>query len=96
MGRRIMRFIVTLLLMLVGVGGIVIGEDYILTSADGTAGIPLPYVGYFLVVFCLVGFLGVNIYIGGPLDKHNDSPEEKMLPSISAEQRIESKKSGKQ
>jgi hypothetical protein len=36
------------------------------------AGIPVSYLGYFLIIFGVLGLLGVNIWVGGPLDKRLD------------------------
>lgn len=36
--------------------------------------LPAQYLGYILLVFCLLGAAGVNIWYGGPLDPRGDPP----------------------
>ncbi|MDP6468619.1 MAG: hypothetical protein QF918_12805 [Pirellulaceae bacterium] len=40
------------------------------------SGLRADYVGYGLAAFGALGFLGVNIWIGGPLDPRRDPPED--------------------
>jgi hypothetical protein len=39
------------------------------------AGIPVSYLGYFLIILGVLGLLGVNVWIGGPLDKRFDKDQ---------------------
>lgn len=34
--------------------------------------LPLQYIGYFTTVVGVLGLLGVNVWVGGPLDKGKD------------------------
>lgn len=39
-------------------------------------GVPAQYAGYGLFAFAMLGFAGVNVWRGGPLDPRNDPPHE--------------------
>ena len=36
-------------------------------------GLPVPYLGYFIAAIGVLGLCGVNVFIGGPLDKRHDA-----------------------
>jgi hypothetical protein len=36
-------------------------------------GIPVPYLGYFFAAVGVLGLCGVNVFLGGPLDKRHDA-----------------------
>jgi hypothetical protein len=39
-------------------------------------GIPMQYVGFFWLGFCVLALLGVNVWKGGPHDPQNDPPTD--------------------
>jgi hypothetical protein len=38
------------------------------------SGIPVPWVGYVMIAFGVLGLIGINVFRGGPLDKRHDPP----------------------
>jgi hypothetical protein len=81
MTRKGLRTLANVAALAVGLGFALFGQDMVLTNRgaprDGTAlGIPLPWFGYFVAGIGVLGFCGVNVYKGGPLDKANDPPDE--------------------
>ena len=74
MSRGALRVAACFGLLAVSVAFIFCMPDYVL-KASYTApgeGIPVCYLGYFLAVLGILGLCGVNVFLGGPLDKRKD------------------------
>jgi hypothetical protein len=54
--------------------GIFVASGYFVWLGDGWRidSVPAPYVGYLVAAIGVAGLLGLNIWVGGPLDKRKD------------------------
>jgi hypothetical protein len=70
------RVVAQLALIGLGLVCIFVCRDMILTGQGmrNGPGIPMPWVGYFLIGYSALGFFGVNIFKGGPFDPARDEP----------------------
>ena len=63
------RLVALIFLLAVGIWCIYLGfHGWVMNGM-----LPVQYVGYLLVAFAVLGFFGVNVFYGGPLDRrHGD------------------------
>ena len=76
MPRAVQRALCSVVGIIAGVLMALFGKGYVLGhSYPPGRGLPLPYFGYFLAGLGVLGLVGVNVFIGGPLDKRFDEPD---------------------
>jgi hypothetical protein len=74
MSRDTQRFLLSLFLVIGGALAAIFLPSYVLkpSYASPGFGLPVPWVGWFVAFWGVLGMFGVNVFIGGPFDKRGD------------------------